>query len=246
VAVSLCACSSKSGTSSSADQNQSSKEVSLQAGMSGSGNGEYYGGKPQPGLYLREVPNTGCASSPTVLGEVRVSETEATEKLVDPKTCKVSFQTVKFDQLSYASYFTGRVGHIEGIYSKKTQQNAGTMEEAWCRGVSSTINTGFDVMIRADYTNRIWQAFVVSAKPDRNGVIVRKEHPAITIQDRRFRAGERIRYKVEEQFEIDIEVSALNPWAGTMRAEFKYNINGFDAEQWLDCRLGGIADLGTN
>ena len=214
-------------------------------GLNSSGNGEYYGGKPQPGLYQRKVAATNCAASPEVLGEVLVSETGAVEKIMDPKTCAVQTQALTFDQLAYANYFTGRVGHLEGLYTKSQPSDNGTVEEAWCRGISSTNNTGFDVVIRADYKNRIFQAHVVSAKADRNGVIVRKEHPPLTVS-RRADQGSRIRYRAEEQFEIDIETSLTNPWGGTMRGEFKYEINGFDSEQWLDCRLGGALDPALN
>ncbi len=240
--TSLIACTAGPGTSGQAAQDKTGAATGLASiDLNNTGNGEYYGGKPQPGLYVRQVPDTKCPASPTVLGEVLVTNDGATEKVLNPKTCAVTTQSLNFEQLAYANYFTGRVGHAEGLYAKESSQNSGVVEEAWCRGISSTRATGFDVVIRADYKNRIYTAHVVSAKADKNGVIVRKEQAPIVI-GRRFEAGERIRYRTEENFEIDIQTSVVNPWAGTMRGEFKYDMNGFDSEQWLECRLGGALD----
>jgi hypothetical protein len=238
--------------------------------ISSGGNGEYYGGKPTPGLYVRALPDLKCGGKAENLGEIRITDTKAEAKLVNPQDCSVTQQPLSLAAFEFASYDTGRVGHIEGIYTKVAKaigssglsgsgssgssngssngsssgsSNAAspTVEEMWCRKEGSTQRTGFDVVIKADYKNRRFQAFVVSAKVDAKGQIVRETYSALNVR-RDVELNEKVRYRADD-FELDIRTKTFNPTLGTMNGEFKYDLNGQSADMYLLCRLGGELDV---
>ncbi len=251
--------------------NQSESVLAVRNNSSSSGgNGEYYGGKPTPGLYVRALPDLKCGGKADNLGEIRITDTKAEAKLVNPQDCSVTQQTLSLTAFEFASYDTGRVGHIEGIYTKvaKAIGSSGssgsgssgssngssgsssggssngaspTVEEMWCRKEGSTQRTGFDVVIKADYKNRRFQAFVVSAKVDAKGQVVRETYSALNVR-RDVELNEKVRYRADD-FELDIRTKTFNPTLGTMNGEFKYDLNGQSADMYLLCRLGGELDV---
>lgn len=80
------------------------------------GNGDYYGGKPDPGVYRRVGSDDECESCKTEVLQINSSSATLMQK---NKTTRTNVRTaVNLDEIEYASYNPGRVGFQDGIYIK--------------------------------------------------------------------------------------------------------------------------------
>lgn len=205
---------------------------------SSGGNGEFYGGKPGNGTYVREVPGVSCGNLGSRIGEIVVTDDSATGTFVNPENCQITQQALSRDRLEFISYHAGLLSLAEGIYNKDNKPS-----EVWCREEGSTTDEGFDVKVVADYQKMRFQAVVVTGVKRADGSIERKEY-VNQITRRDVDAGERVRYRAgEDAFELEIRTRTFRASTGTMTGEFLYAMNGISASRNLNCRMGGEFDI---
>jgi hypothetical protein len=212
------------------------------AGATGAqGNGEFYGGKPLPGRYIRQIPGSLCKPKNDVVAELNVSETSIKSTSLNSSDCSVTTRELSLQDIEFAEYQPDLVGQFQGIYAREESVKNGLQDEVWCRSPDSNVKTGFDVVIKADYKKRTFEAYVTSASKNSAGEIVRQEYTPIPM-DRDLDMFEKARYKYGDVVELDIRTDSVDEWRGTMKGEFRYRLNGFKLDTLLDCRLGGELD----
>ncbi len=216
------------------------------------GNGEYYGGKLTAGFYVRPLPDLKCGASKN-LGEITVSEQgDVNGKFTHPSTCLITNLELSASNLEQAAYEPGRVGFVEGIYSKKELAASAPVEkslvdEAWCRTTDSTASTGFDIIVRADYGKREFRSTVVAGRLV-DGRVERYDYASPNL-DRDVDIEDRIRYRSgeaggsEEAFRLDIDTKTFDRSTGKMRALFRFETGPYDTDVNVDCRVGGNLDI---
>jgi hypothetical protein len=207
---------------------------------SGGGNGDYYGGKPEPGTYSRvaysDMANP-CVSGPAVVEKIHVTNDSATLTKLDPTTCRTVQEEVSFNDLEYALYEPGRIGHAEGIFVKSGLWQSGGINEAWCRLEGSNTQTGYDVIVIAEYTSRLFSAKVTDSRQSSSGAITRREFPTDQVE-RDVESDSRIRYR-NEDFELEINLAAFNGVTGKFRSSIRYEASGIDIQTEIGCRVSG-------
>lgn len=203
------------------------------------GNGGHYGGKLENGTYARVIPDSQCGTQ--TMGEVIVSDEGILSRELDTNSCQVSETQIDLGLMDYALYLQGRVGLSEGLYTKREETPVlNANEEVWCRGEDSGPSSGFDVVIKADYQNRKFEAHVVSATQNRDGSIEKQVRAPISVS-RDLDMFERARYR-SGGFELDIRTNSPAQWAGTIQADLELG----DQDYRLYCRLGGQLDRKSN
>lgn len=204
---------------------KSESSNSLQLLQRGNGNGGHYGGKLENGIYVRTIPDSLCGTQR--VGEIVVSDSNIISRNLDAQTCRVSEAQIELGMVDYALYSQGRVGLLEGLYTKPKAEGSSEVEEVWCRGEGSLRSEGFDVVIKADYGSRRFQAHVVTDKRIYAPINVSRD---LDIYERaRYRGGD---------FELDIRTNNPSQWAGTIQADLELG----DHDYRLYCRLGGQLD----
>lgn len=206
---------------------------------SGGGNGDYYGGKPEPGTYSRVATLNPCGS--LISEKIQISATNATLMKRDPITCQVVRQEVDFNDLEYATYEPGRVGHSEGIYVKSGVLQTQGINEAWCRLEGSNTRTGYDVIVTANYASRKFAAKVTDSQLLRNGETTRREFLVDQIE-RDIQADNRIRYR-NTDFVLEIDLTKFNSVTGKFSSRVKFDASGIDMVTSIGCRLSGELEV---
>lgn len=207
------------------------------------GNGQHYDGKIRPGRYVRQVVGNFCGDKNLrTVGEIIVTETDATGKFIDPVSCQSSNVNIDLAEFEYSQFQEGRVGLIEGIYSlqEATQSVAGT-DEVWCRKEGSSSTVGYDIVIKVDPKGKSYTALRASATQDASGQIVRKEFAPLRVE-RRFEDMDRVRYRASG-FELEIRRRDYNSRTGLMEGEFVFTSEGIIDDMKINCRLGGELDV---
>ncbi len=215
-------------------------------GTDESGNGQPYGGKILPGVYVRQLTEKICGSHIKNLGEITVTDNNASGKLVDVSTCSLVDVNLNLKEIEYAEYKQGRIGYFEGIYMQVKSDSSinidvAGIDEIWCRKEGSSSTIGFDVVIKADYSKKIFTAVTASAIADSNGLIVNKLYKPQAVE-RRFEDLERVRYRADG-FDLEIRRRDYNSLTGMMQGELVYELNGLNSTLKLNCRLGGELDV---
>lgn len=222
-------------------QNGADKPTLEFQNSSGGGNGDYYGGKPEPGTYSRVASFSSCSASclcnPLISEKIQISETSATLSKRDPTTCKVMRQEIDFNELEYAAYEPGRVGHSEGIYVKSGVLQSQGINEAWCRLEGSNTRTGYDVIVTANYDKREFASKVTDSKLLRNGETVRREFHVDSLE-RDIQPDSRIRYRSDD-FVLEVDLTKFNAVTGKFSSKVKFEASGIDLETSIGCRLSG-------
>lgn len=220
-------------------QNGSEKPKLELQNSSGGGNGDYYGGKPEPGTYSRIATLNPCG--PLISEKIHISATNATLTKRDPITCQVVRQEIDFNDLEYAAYEPGRVGHSEGIYVKSGVLQTQGINEAWCRLEGSNTRTGYDVIVTANYATREFAAKVSDSRLLRNGETTRREFHVDQIE-RDVQAGSRIRYR-NDDFVLEVDLTKFNAVTGKFNSKVKFEASGIDLETAIGCRLSGELEV---
>lgn len=211
------------------------------------GNGQHYGGKILPGRYVRPLTERVCDSGIKNLGEIIVTETSVQASIVDLQTCAYREVSVELSDFVHSEYNQGRIGLLEGIYTNDSVSSGPgaadkAIEEVWCRETGSSVTTGYDVVVRADYNKQLFTARIHSASIDSSGQLQTREFPERLVE-RRFEDQERVRYRTDQGFDLEIRRRDYNAADGTMTAVFKIDEGGVDVERSLRCRLGGELDV---
>ena len=210
------------------------------------GNGTQYDGKILPGTYVRQLTDQFCGSEIENLGEIIVTETQATGRLIDPSTCAAQDLNINLNTIEQASYQQGRIGFLEGIYSTQVeevnQQKVEGIDEVWCRKEGSTSATGLDIVVKADYQSGNFQAVVASAKTLADGSVSEVQHAPFEITERRFEDMDRVRYRAPG-FELEIRRRDFDQKTGLMRGDLLYAREGMNENISIYCRLGGQLDV---
>jgi hypothetical protein len=210
-----------------------------------SGNGEYYGGKPEPGIYARTVPSPVCGGVKNI-GQVVVTDTHADGTFVNPSDCSVSKQRLDLRQFVFAAYTKSRLGLQEGIFVKVGKKpivaRSGAQEEVWCRNPTSSVLTGLDVVIRGESGGNAWSVTVVTSSYDKAGNLVTRESQPTAVA-REIELRERVRHRSADGFRMEIRTRTFNQSLGTMIGQFRDERNGYTSEVELNCRTGGDLDI---
>ena len=227
------ACSSglQSGTSNSTPVGKS-----FGGSVNSGGNGEFYDGKPDPGLYLRTLPGDACGSK--TIGEVLVTDFSIHAKSTDPKTCRVTTSEISPRSVEVANYNRAQLGLAEGIYARDGA--TGGVVEAWCRSEDSNSITGFDVLIQANYATRTYTARVSSQDKAHEPLSILRLNPKPEMISKR---GVVKYASANDGFQLAIEPKTYDPVTGKMKALFQYKMLGFDVRLHWFCRLGGELDM---
>lgn len=235
-ALTLVGCSG----SSSVFQNESDQTKSATPNSSGGGNGDYYGGKPQPGTYSRVGGFTACPGSPMVTEQIQVNSESAVLSKRDPKTCRTTRTEIKFEELEFANYEPGRVGRKDGIYVKSGDWQSQGVNEAWCRREGSNSRIGYDVIIIANYPVRQFAAKVADSQLLANGESQLRDYFVSQIS-REVQMDERLRYR-GDKFELEVDLRAFNSVTGKFKSAVKFEASGIDVSTSVECRLSGELD----
>lgn len=199
------------------------------------GNGGHYGGKIENGTYARQIPDSQCGANK--VGEIIVTDQAVISKDLDVNSCQTTETIVDRANLDYALYSKGRVGLTDGLYVKQEVLASEGSEEVWCRGEGSGQYTGLDIIIKADYQNRSFEAHVVSQSEDANGQLVKTTHAPVRVS-RDLSMFAKARYEGSGDFELDIRTDSRAQWAGTIQADLDFKGQGHK----VYCRLGGELD----
>lgn len=199
------------------------------------GNGGHYGGKIENGTYARQIPDSQCGANK--VGEIIVTDQAVISKDLDVNSCQTTETIVDRANLDYALYSKGRVGLTDGLYVKQEVLATEGSEEVWCRGEGSGQYTGLDIIIKADYQNRSFEAHVVSQSEDANGQLVKTTHAPVRVS-RDLSMFAKARYEGSGDFELDIRTDSRAQWAGTIQADLDFKGRGHK----VYCRLGGELD----
>lgn len=223
-------------------QSQSASAKLMLENNSGGGNGDYYGGKPEPGTYSRIdytkiADSFPCRNGSAIVERILVTNEGATLTKQDPATCQIIREDVQFNELEYASYEPGRVGHSEGIYVKSGLWQSGGINEAWCRLEGSNIQSGYDVVVLANYAARHFSAKVTDSRQAGGGITNRREF-FVNRVERDIDADARIRYR-SEGFELEIDLTTFNVVTGKFRSSIKFEASGIDLKTEIACRISG-------
>ena len=217
-----------------------------------SGNGEYYGGKPAPGKYIRPLPPLPCQPSQASLGEITINPDHTIQgHFVNPQNCAVTTQTLTMAEFEYACYQMGRLAFAGGIYTQVKSQ-APIVDEAWCRTEASTTKVGYDVAVYLDSANR-YRVSAASAKLDSQGRLIREALPLTSVEDRRVVNADTISY-VSEYLQLQILTRTFNSVDSTMAGSFTYSQDDDSSGSGnsytqiniqMRCRLGGTLDVAS-
>ena len=229
LAVVLGACTPHSAKISDTTQKaQSGSNTTTSGSSSGGGNGEFYGGKPGVGRYLRYLPNNLCGPSVTNLGEIEITETGIRARIVDPNDCSVRERVLSASDMQNGYYDPqGKIAFEDGIYKLDGSTGA---NEAWCRAGWNAPDTSLEVSVTADYRN---QKFV-AAMSSRLSPLPSDE------VERTVDLTSRIRYR-GERLKLDINTDSFNSVTGMFESEVELENVAFESK--LYCRLGGELDL---
>jgi hypothetical protein len=227
-------------------QNQSASAKLMLENNSGGGNGDYYGGKPEPGIYSRiDYSNVTaaipCRNGSAIVEKIQITNDGATLTKRDPATCEIIREDVQFNDLEYASYEPGRVGHSEGIYVKSGLWQSEGINEAWCRLEGSNTQTGYDVIVLANYATRQFSAKVTDSRQTSGGITTRREFFVDRVE-RDINADARIRYQ-NQDFELEIDLRAFNGVTGKFRSSIRFEASGLDLRTDIACRISGELEV---
>lgn len=220
-----------------ADQTESGTSKLEPQSSSGGGNGDYYGGKPDSGTYSRIAGESPCVNGPATTEKIHIGRNKAILTKRDPTTCLVTNEDIHLDDLEYASYEPGRVGHSEGIYVKSGVWQAQGINEAWCRLEGSNTQTGYDVIVLADYTAKRFVTKVTDSRRIRTGQTARREYFVDRIE-REVHIGAKIRYR-KDDFELEIDLQEFNGVTGKFRSSIRFEASGIDLRTEIGCRISG-------
>ncbi len=210
------------------------------ANSSGGGNGDYYGGKPEPGTYSRQAGLDPCPDAPINVEQIHITESRATLVRRDLQTCRMVRSDVALEELEFASYEPGRVGHFDGIYVKSGRSQNDGIVEAWCRREGSTSSVGYDVIVRADYARGKFAAKVSESRYLADRTVNHREFQLENL-DREVSADRRIRYRTND-FDMEVDTTSFNGVTGKFRASLKFDSSGINVATEISCRLSGTLD----
>lgn len=216
----------KGGTGTSANQ-----AAQMSASTSG-GNGDYYGGKPSPGIYHRFDANS-------VIESLKVTEKSAELLKVEPATGKLSVVQVRLGDIEYAEYLPGRVGIGNGLYTKKSISMAEGVSEAWCRKPGSNAQSGYDVVVEKSAVDRSYRA-KFSETVFAKGVSLGERTSLVERVSQDRDSGDRVRYRADG-FELEIRFDTFNSVSGKFSGRLRFDQDR-EVDTAIDCRVGGALE----
>lgn len=101
-------------------QNCGSNTSFNMAGASGSGNGDGYEGKPEPGEYVRVVPGFACGPVKNVFAKLKVSMNGARHVTVDTNSCAEIEREVSLDSIKSRTFSSSYLTMGEGVFERKS------------------------------------------------------------------------------------------------------------------------------
>jgi hypothetical protein len=231
LAVALSGCDSSPSSfqvSSDAMTLQTSQVSSATSG----GNGDYYGGKPAPGIYQRY-------DASSVIERLKVTEKFAEIQRVDDRTGNSTVAPINFDKIEFATYLPGRVGFGSGLYTKISVAKNDGVSEAWCRKPGSTGQDGYDVVVERTLTSQSYKARITETLYEK-GLYVGDRTALVQPISQDRNSGDRVRYRAEG-FELEIRFETFNSVSGKFQGRLRFDQHA-QVDTAIDCRVGGALE----
>lgn len=142
-----------------------------------SGNADPYTGKPDPGEYVRRVPNYGCEDSKHIYQSLTISGTAVTLQSVDPDSCAKTARELPIEDVFARTFNPDMVAYQGAAFEKNTEPNdssfLGQWVETWCRTENLGASTA-DIVIREDIATGFLSSKIYSVQGTQQDIAVSK------------------------------------------------------------------------
>lgn len=217
-----------------------SRQKTTRAGLS-SGNGDSYDGKPQPGDYIRRVPEYKCGSD---AGTLTVTSTEARLELKQETDCTTVTTDLVFNDLNFSPYNNDFLGYKDGLYERIYQNPAPyqtVAPEALCRWQNGPME-GLDVVIRFEESKAVIASMILGQQQADGSFQSRLIRPFAI--DRKLQSGGLHYHSPSHAFDlrVDLATNSVLP-AGVFNGKLEAVIDDVTWQKDMNCQMATDLDV---